>query len=284
MPTPNQAPDVYVIGAMNRSGTTYLADCLAATGDFQRSAWGFEDYLHFNSSYLLEYTQRTLAQWRANRPDLPDRALLLAARDLAHSLGAALDRAHRVANGGDGVDGAQTRFVLKTPSPVGIESFFSLHQRSLLVIVIRDGRDAVESARRSWSSWSIESGAQTWAANVRTIVQFVAALSPAERKRCLMVRYEDVARGHKRAFAKVFRFAGVPLERVPWQTIRQLPLRGSSTERGDSGALNWNPIPKPRAFNPIGRWRGWTRSEKQSFKRNAGRELIELGYAEHSRW
>ena len=65
--------------------------------------------------------------------------------------------------------------------------------------------------------------------------------------------------------------------------MRQIPVHGSSTTR-ERGRVTWNPVARQQGFNPIGRWQDWPAHRKWLFKRIAGRELIDLGYAQDMNW
>lgn len=45
-------------------------------------------------------------------------------------------------------------------------------------------------------------------------------------------------------------------ERYPFDQMRQIPLRGSSTTTQD-GKVTWTPVAKGPGFNPVGRWQQW---------------------------
>ena len=70
----------------------------------------------------------------------------------------------------------------------------------------------------------------------------------------------------------------------PWDKLESLPLRGSSTVRGAKEKVHWDPVSRPKDFNPIGRWLSWSYLRRRQFKRIAGAELIRAGYAVDDSW
>lgn len=66
--------------------------------------------------------------------------------------------------------------------------------------------------------------------------------------------------------------------------VQNLRLEGSSVYRGDKDQVHWEPVEKPKDFQPVGRWKSWNWLRKITFKMIAGRELIRLGYVDNNHW
>jgi hypothetical protein len=77
-------------------------------------------------------------------------------------------------------------------------------------------------------------------------------------------------------------FLDIDASRFAWSALESLPLRGSSTQLDENGKIQ--AVAKPSDFQPIGRWHRWSFWRKRTFKRIAGRELIELGYVPDRNW
>jgi hypothetical protein len=98
-----------------------------------------------------------------------------------------------------------------------------------------------------------------------------------------LARFEDAVRDPAAFVTEACRRFGLDEAAYPFEGIDQLPVRGS-TSLGEQGAVDWGPVQKPSAFSPIGHWRAWSWLQKSTFKRIAGRELIQLGYCDDLHW
>ena len=151
--------------------------------------------------------------------------------------------------------------------------------------LVRDGRDVVESAGRSWRHAPGVYWKEQWASGAGAILRFVEGTGRQGRGQSwTLVKYEDLIREPERVVSELLAFLGVDEAAFNWPGLESIPLRGSSVRRGSRDRVHWEAVEKPRDFQPIGRWQHWRWSKRRLFKLLAGRELIRFGYVADSRW
>ncbi len=266
-----EKPDVFILGVHRRCGSNFVTNALKLLDHFHEPRPLAEDYLLEYAPLLLEYVDRTAQKRYQKRFKTPEdfeacRRLLL--RRLGDGLRAFLR---------DYIPPG-ARMVTHTPDPDYLCYFFDLFPDCQLVLLVRDGRDVVESAARSWPSEPYSHWMYAWALGARRILDFVHGVGRNYPGKWLLVRYEDLL-ADRAAMEKLLLFLQEDPAQYPWEKFQNMPLRGSSTERGGREQLHWDPVAKPKDFNPIGRWRSWSRWRRWQFRRIAGKELTELGYA-----
>ncbi|MCS7306726.1 MAG: sulfotransferase [Thermoguttaceae bacterium] len=266
----SQKPDVFIIGVHRRCGTNFLADALKLLPHFQEPRPLAEDYLLEHAPLLVEYARRTAAkryQKRFQEAGEFEACQRLLLRRLGDGLRSFLRDYIR----------PDCRLLTHTPDPDYLELFFDLFPDAQLVLLVRDGRDVVESAARSWPSEPYSYWMYAWALGARRILQFIHGPGQDYQQKWHLVRYEDLLTD-RTAMKKLLQFLGEDPDQYPWPEFDNMPVRGSSTHRGGHQELHWQPVEKTKDFNPIGRWQSWSRWRRWQFRRIAGRELIELGY------
>lgn len=265
-----QKPDVFIIGVHRRCGSNFLTDALKLLDHLKEPRPLAEDYLLEYAPLLLEYVHRTSQKRYQKRFKVP--AEFEACRQqMLRRLGDGLRAFLR-----DYIP-PQARMVTHTPDPDYLSYFFDFFPDCQLVLLVRDGRDVVESAARSWPSEPYSYWMYAWALGARRILDFVHGVGQQHADHWLLVRYEDLLTARS-TMERLLRFLGETPAEYPWEKFDTMPLRGSSTERGGQEQLHWKPVAKPKDFNPIGRWQSWSRWRRWQFQWIAGRELKELGY------
>lgn len=267
---------VFLVGVHRRCGSNYVADVLRLSPAFQIPAPLAEDYVLEYSPLLVQYVEQTAQEQYRKRFD--DQEPYEACKSsMLRQLG-------------DGILAflcghleAGRRLLTKTPDPWNLKNFFRFFPEALLIILVRDGRDIVESSKLSWPSESYAHWMKTWAKGAREVLDFVHGEGRPWHERWRLIRYEDLL-DNREEMSTLLEFVGIGSEEFPWDRFARLPLRGSSVHRDGAGQIHWKPIERPKDFKPVGRWNNWSRWRRWQFKRLAGRELIELGYAEDHRW
>ncbi len=273
--SPSDAP-IFIIGVHRRCGSNFLGDALRLCPNLREPEPLAEDYLLEHAPLLSEYVRKTAEgryrkRFDAEEPFLQCRASML--RGIGDGLLAFL---------GDHVE-PDSRLLTRTPDPDHLELFFDLFPEAKLVLLVRDGRDVVESSARSWPSEPYAMWMQAWAWGARRMMAFAHGPGRPMAAQWKLVRYEDLLAG-RAALDDLLRFLAIDTSEYPWERFESLPLRGSSTHRGGSEQLNWKPVERPKDFRPVGRWQSWSWWRKRQFKHWAGRELIALGYARDHGW
>jgi hypothetical protein len=97
--------------------------------------------------------------------------------------------------------------------------------------------------------------------------------------RVRVVRYEELVEDPTGELRRILEFLGLPAERFAWDTLVALDVRGSSFVGNRQGALDWDgSAPPPEVFEPVGRWRAWSKRELRAFASIAGPELRHWRY------
>ena len=173
------------------------------------------------------------------------------------------------------------RLFMKEPRTEFLSWFFELFPNEKLIVLVRDGRDLVNSTIKSWPHYDFEATCQEWAKAAR----YVQAIQSQFQNHAdfLYARFETLVERPGDFVSDLCRHCDLNESRFPRDEIENLQVQGSSEVRaGDS--VGWEPMKKPKSFNPIGRWRGWSNEQKSIFKRFAGEALIESGYEENDDW
>ena len=267
---------VYIMSPMQRCGTNHLADVLLLHSAFQLPKVLDEDFVFEHADLLYEYCEKTYQRWRRLRwIENSDECRRLLQIHLGQGILSLLVNQ---------ID-ENKRLLLKTPDCNNIDKFPLFFPGVKLLLLIRDGRDVVESAARKWPTQSYEYWMQRWAKGARTILNFIQDSGRESRGRSWeLVRYEELVE-HPEATAKgVLEFLGVDGPSYGWDKLTQLPVRGSSVMLDAQGRVSEETVEKPKEFSPIGRWRDWSMWRKRKFKKIGGRELVELSYEPNDRW
>jgi hypothetical protein len=230
----------------------------------------------FHSNLLREYVDRTAEVWKRWESD--GNALDLRKKQFLKSVGDGL--LSFVAG-----SGASNKTVLmKTPNPRNLLNIFDLFPACLLLILIRDGRDATESQVQAGTFASHEAAFTTWGERTRDLMAFMRQVKTREGS-CMLTRYEDLVLNPETSFNSIASFLGNSGVFIDHKIVERLPVFGSS-ELGTkhSSRFEWCVRCKPQDFRPIGRWKAWEPRRRDLFKTIAGKELIELGYATDLAW
>jgi hypothetical protein len=177
--------------------------------------------------------------------------------------------------------------VVKEPGSHSAELLLDLFPTSLLVFLLRDGRDVVDSWVDAYQggSWAQEEGAFQVAAHGRVaLVRWLAsvwlfrteavqrAFARHDPERRLLVRYEDLLRDPLAELRRIADALNLGIDRGQLASIaagRQF-ARVAGDERGDGNFV--------RAANP-GEWRqNLSREERGAMLEVFGAKLEELGY------
>lgn len=162
-----------------------------------------------------------------------------------------------------------------------LDLFFQMFPDEQLLLLVRDGRDVVQSTLKSWPSLGFVNVCRRWQRSAGMVLacQKKFAGNPAY----WMVKFEEVLANPIHFVQELCRHFRLPADDYPFDQIATIPVKGSSTLR-PTADLSWAPVQKPQQFNPVGRWQSWSWWRKSLFKQIAGRSLIQLGYAQDLNW
>ena len=263
--TRTSAP-IFILSPLPRSGTNFLWDLLrlheeCAAG--RSPIW--EDYLVKNAHHLSAFVAAAQASWDPVWGSTDD-----ARRTLLRDLGDTLIRFMTVES--------RRRLVTKSPTLDNFEEFFDLFPDAHLLLLIRDGRDVVDSGIRTFG-WDLEDAARAWAAGADRVLRFIERRDiPADQ--CTLVRYEDLYEHPRNEMKRLLDALHLSHSGYDFAAVDRMPVRGSSTYRGTDPdtPVHWNPVPAGPGFNPLRRWNSWDARSQELFGSIAGRQLRELGY------
>ena len=236
-----------------------------------------EDHLLEKSNHLCTYTNELRQWWQKTSPASEAECKLVEAR-LLRELGQALLRT---------VDRrGQKPCVLKTPSTENIDKFFQLFGNQRMLLVVRDGRDVCESMVQSGFVDSYENTFELWKRNAQSMLDFLGPLKgQAEASRIHLVRYEDAVADPDLVMGSVIEWLGLEIKKYKFDNLKFLPVVGSSElGKTSTGVFEYKTVAKPAGFNPFKRWKNWSAERKDSFKRIANEQLVELGYESGDDW
>lgn len=177
---------------------------------------------------------------------------------------------------------AGKRMLLKVPSVDYLNCFFSVFPYENLLVLMRDGRDVVSSHIKTWPERKFLDVCQEWNHSTKTALDFERSYKN-NMHGYLIVKYENILNDPFKFIERACQSFSLNSEVFPFEKIDSMPVRGSSVlKNGDKPT--WNPIARPKAFKPTGRWENWSKKQKKDFKRIAGQTLIDAGYHENFDW
>ena len=163
----------------------------------------------------------------------------------------------------------------KTPAPDGADSFCDLFPDGRLVVLMRDGRDAVTSAVKSfaWMDW--EYALHDWVRGADSLDRVLATSDP---ERVGVFRFEDLWTAERDEVRRLVEFCGLDPHNFPFDQAAALPVLNSSESMSQSGRLTWQPVDRSEAFDPRARWANWTPEQLSRFNWLAGPVAERFGY------
>lgn len=256
---------IFILGITPRSGTNFLSDLLCLHQDCAAPAPILEDHLTYHADLLIHYVTTVSQSWRPNWNISQDLQASLC-RSLGNGLIEFLSL--RVSD---------KRLVTKTPSVRNLQHFFTVFPGARLLILIRDGRDVVESMVKSFGT-NPEWVMRRWAEGARLIHQFKETTQNAQGK-YLIVRYEDLVQNLQSELPRILSFLGLSTGVYNFEGAATLPVKGSCEFRlPEQDTVHWTPVEKPIGFNPIRRWCSWDQTMHDRFNWIAGPSLLAFGY------
>lgn len=274
----------FILGILPRSGTNHVTRLLTLHPNCTGLSPIWEDFLLHHSGVLKDYTGRIYKSWN---PDWEVPEKVGPQEKLVGYFGDAICRFLRLQLEGDSVEGNDcpddsspangTQILLtKTPSVVGLENFDDLFPDAHLILLCRDGRAVVESGVKSFD-WNYEDAMRRWRDGARAILKYKEKCLASNRK-FLLVRFEDFIKDEKAELLKVFEFLGVDSDQYDFEEASALGVIGSSETRSEAGAVHWEATKKKKEFDPVSRFKNWSKGRHCRFNKIAGADMVRLGY------
>jgi len=276
-PMPERMAPLFILAPLNRSGTNFIEKALLLHPALAVPSIFTEDYLLRYSDLLIEYYERTSPHWSLHNK-VPDPDVI---RDafLQHLGISLLDFFRPYTSAGK-------RLLLTTPRPHNLDNMSTLFPEAQMVIIIRDGRDTVESAAKTFKHKGHAHWMKQWAVGSDYVLEFMHAHRRDEGARWICIRFEEMYDNTNAVVERVLEFAQLDGGQYDWEALRTLPVYGSSSNMTFDNAQQpiWGATSRDRSFDPIARWAHWPWLRKLLFKRIAGRQLVAFGYESGFNW
>lgn len=266
-------PAIFVHGVLPRSGTNFLADAIALHPHTTQNPGGLWEFPLLYTAPGAEALQHEF-QFMF----MPNRDKMIRHEMLAYLAAGWMVRLQ--------AESGERTMLIKSPHAQCLALFPAIFPRDHLFVLIRDGRDVLQSSLATFGARamgkSFSAMAHEWAEATRLALSLEGAHGTA-REQAMVLRYEDLVRDGRMTMEKVLLHAGLDLALFDWARFDALPLRGSSTNKA-APHEKWQQQPRHKDFNPLGRWRNWSDRRKQRFKAIAGDALIAAGYVDNNDW
>ena len=266
----DRQPAIFIHGMLRRSGTNFIGELLRLHPDISAYPHNIYEVPFLGTTERLMDVQNAFFDgYKRNREQV-------GACDFLPLFGSALLAYLHAYIPGD------KQLLLKVPGVEQLHHFFSVFPNEKLLILMRDGRDLVQSTIKTWPQRDFAAVCRQWDESARSIMDFADRFD-AESHRFLIVRYEDAVKDPHQFMSRVGAHLGLDMQRFPYPELEKIPVKGSSALKQDS-KMTWKPIQKPSDFNPVGRWAAWDNKAKATFKKICGRTIVKTGYCPDLNW
>lgn len=277
-----RAKAAYIVSPSQRSGTNFLNNTLNRHPDLE-FPWGpdlpGEQGLFTHTEHIKEYAYKTVSIWNkwvdGGQPALEQHTKAL------------------MASMGDGIleyfsgfaqPGATLLF--KTPDTGHLDNFFHVFPRVKVIILVRDGRDTVESFIKSWGGrFTFRKICIRWSQRVDIIWDFIEkAQQSGFSDKVYLLRYDFLVDNTYEEIKNILKFLNVDEKKYPWHELDDIPVVGSSSLKDGGSEVHWRPVKKNKEIKLKQKWLHWNKRKKRVFKSIAGDNLVKLGFAENKDW
>ena len=263
-------PAIIIHGVMPRSGTVYTGEILRLhpeLGAYPNDVWEVP-FLELTGD-LMEVQEHFFQAYKQNRGKIGN-------NDFLPLFGASLI-AHLYSYLPEG-----KRMLLKIPDVQYLNFFNVVFPYENIILLMRDGRDVVNSTVRTWPERKFSDVCRLWDYSARMILKYNKDNTDITN-RYLSVKYEDVVRDPECFAINVCKHFMLDDKIYPYGRIQDISVRGSSTIKNE-GKVTWKAVEKPNNFSSVGCWQNWSIKQKKIFKKIAGQTLIESGYCDDLQW
>lgn len=232
---------LFILSPAPRCGTNYLFDVLTLC-PLLSSARIDEDHFISEFSGIETFLRQSLV-----KSSLSEQRREILMKDLERAVSASLLDA--VSSAAD-ESGQSILTVFKTPTTSGLSgALSSFPESSRFLVIVRDGRDVIESSVLSFPWFNFAYAFHRWRSGCEALFEAEAA-GAGRLKR---IRYEDLLNDPGATIREVFGWLGLPVEAFPFEEVSLLPVRGSSESRLATGEVSWVPTREPLAVRPDAR-------------------------------
>jgi hypothetical protein len=165
--------------------------------------------------------------------------------------------------------------VFKTPSTRGLaDAFLTFPESCRFLVIVRDGRDVIESSVRSFPWINFAYALHRWRLGCEELAKAEALGSDC----VLRIHYEDLLNEPATTVTRIFQWLQWSTESFPFDRIQSIPVRGSSETRCPEGSVSWTPSHHPLSIRPDQRSRSATRWRRVFFTAFGEEWNERLGY------
>jgi len=259
---------VFLHGVMPRSGTNYLQSLLELHPDVVVNPYGIRELPFLNTLEDARlYEERFLRLYRRNRESFSD------LEAFCYMVSGFLRRIEAEFS-------ADKTVVIKSPHTRMMRYFPYLFPTERCLIVLRDGKRAVQSTIDTWPlrflGRTFADVCREWSFGTEAALE---AQSRMSTDACRLVRFEDAVAAPDGTARDLMRFLKLDEGRYPFERIGDLPILGSSRASRSNGEVSWTPVRKPEGFDPSKRPIQWSRKRRTVFDAVAGDMQKKAGYA-----
>lgn len=173
--------------------------------------------------------------------------------------------------------------LVKSPYVENLNFFFQIFPYENLVLVLRDGRDVVNSTLKTWpDKYTFSDICSSWNRNANMILNFNSYFKNNTNS-FIYIKFEEAINNPFDFIKQLCKKFNLDENIYPYDRLNSVPVIGSSSLKSE-GKVNWKRVEKPKNFNPIGSWHNWHFKRKQIFKKNAGETLKKAGYCSDFDW
>lgn len=272
----NNPNPIFIFGMLQRTGTNFLENLLIKHPHCSSSVI-YEGHLLNQADFLSSYITETQNKWQRMGFDKHvnfshDGFYECIGEGIIHYL-YNLQKQHASYVKGQ-------RLMIKTPSIANLDIFPLLFPQSKILILIRNGKNVVESHFRSFSKEPKNKGwfakereffMHLWADAANKLIQFEQSQSQ-KQSNYLIVKYEDLYMNTEQEIRRIFDFLDLDVNCYSFDyALNNTPVIGSSTFGRKLGeSVSWEPVPKTPDFDPLNRAADWSDLENEQFERIAG--------------
>ncbi|MEQ9220635.1 MAG: sulfotransferase [Cyclobacteriaceae bacterium] len=274
---------IYICSPTQRSGTNFMCNTLRLHRDIaypETPLLPNEHFLYSHADMLSDYLHKTIGYWPKWVNDKMS-----------------LTRMHSALLAGMG-DGVLNEFykaladpdkilMLRTPDAGNLEYFPAMFPGGKLVVIIRDGRDTVNSFVDSFSGdWAFGKMTKRWADRTEYLFGLYEKMkSQGLENRIQIFRYEELNSQPEQTVRKILKFLRLEASGYDWEKLNEIPVVGSSTQYNKKdGDEFWKPSEKVDSSSFTNKWKDWSPAKKRKFKKLAGKQLIMAGYSTDLNW
>lgn len=254
------------MGQVERTGTNYLHSLLLDHQDVVKSSHPGEDRLAMGLEHLDMFIYKTVNFWSNSWVGMNKEKQQ---NVLLNSFRQCLSNYLKPTYSNDKI------VLTKSPSTLGIQYFDVFFPNFKLIVLIRDGRNVVESLAQSFNKDYLDS-MKEWTKSANRIIEY-------KRKKLegsfLLVRYEDLNDNTEGEIRRILHFLNLSPKKMNWGNAMNKPVIGSSQSSDTKGEVDWSKnIIKTEKFKPNERYKAWTWIMRQKYNWICGCAAKDLGY------